>query len=298
MPTDLVLYCKSYRDDLLRVRVLAESISKFNVDRLPFYLSVPEKDLPQFRDQLAGLPVEIFSDDDIVKSNPRIELEKVAALPGGLSQQIVKSEFWRLNAAESYLCIDSDCQFIRPFRVSDFISPSGTPYTVMHEAKEVLQFAVNNGMTKLFDAFHSEHQKLMEIFARNGRPFDFGPPPMIWSRHVWKALDEKFLVPKGMNFYDAIVLFPAEIQWYGESLLKYSPIPLIPVEPLFKFYHYEYQFELGQKCGDTVDRLAMNYLGVCYQSNWNRALNTSNKSKSLPSRLWSAIRKKYLGRRT
>ena len=77
-----------------------------------------------------------------------------------------------------------------------------------------------------------------------------------------------------------------------------APIPLIPVEPLFKFYHYEYQFELGQKCGDTVDRLAMNYLGVCYQSNWNRALNTSNKSKSVPSRLWSAIRRKYLGRRT
>ena len=40
----LVLYCKSYKNDVLRARRLAESVSKFNVDGIPFYISMPQKD--------------------------------------------------------------------------------------------------------------------------------------------------------------------------------------------------------------------------------------------------------------
>lgn len=37
----LVLYCKSYKNDVLRARELAESVQKYNTDHLPFYISVP-----------------------------------------------------------------------------------------------------------------------------------------------------------------------------------------------------------------------------------------------------------------
>ena len=58
----------------------------------------------------------------------------------------------------------------------------------MHEAKELLQFAVNNNLGQIYERFHREHAQLMESFDRKGKPFDFGPPPMIWSFRVWKAL--------------------------------------------------------------------------------------------------------------
>jgi hypothetical protein len=293
----IALYCKSYRNDVLRARNLAESIQEFNREQFPFFLSVPSADLPLFREQLAGYPIEFASDEEIIHANPRFDLDKILALPGGISQQIVKSEFWRLGLCDTYLCIDSDCQFIRSFGKSDFFAPEGYPYTVMHEAKELLQFAVNSNLEKIYELFHREHTQLMEIFDRKGRPFDFGPPPMIWSSRVWKSLDEQFLEPRGMNFCDAILMFPAEIQWYGEAMLKFRPFPLMPVEPLFKFYHYEHQYVLGRQTGDSIERLAKNFLGVCYQSNWNRGVDFSARPKPILSRVWRAFRQKALGRR-
>ena len=39
-----VIYCKSYRGDLERVKLLSETIEKHNKDNIPFIISVPEKD--------------------------------------------------------------------------------------------------------------------------------------------------------------------------------------------------------------------------------------------------------------
>ena len=97
-----------------------------------------------------------------------------------------------------------------------------------------------------------------------------------------------------MNFYDAIVLFPGEIQWYGETMLKYRPFPLTPVEPYFKFYSYERQFIVGKKQGETIEGLARDYWGVCYQSNWERKFDF--EQKPLLSRLVRWVRRKIFRR--
>jgi hypothetical protein len=272
-----VLYCKSYRNDLLRVKKLAASIAQFNQEQIPFYISVPSADLQLFREALAGFHVHLITDEEIIQANPSLNQIKIDALPGGTSQQIIKSEFWRLGISESYLCLDSDCIFIRPFYLNDFITPEGFPYTIVHEAKELLQFSVRNGMHKVSDDFHRERQKIMEIFDRVGHHYDFGPAPLLWSGHVWAALDEQFLKPNNINFYDAIMLFPGEIQWYGEAMLKYRPIPLTPVEPFFKVYYYERQYIVGKRQGETIERLARDYWGVCYQSNWDTQSNLVQK---------------------
>lgn len=285
-----VLYCKSYRNDVLRVKRLAESIEQFNHEQIPFYVSVPSSDMALFQEALVGLPILLIKDEEIVRANPSLNQEKIDALPGRTSQQIVKSEFWRLGISDSYLCVDSDCVFIRPFSQSDFITPEGYPYTIVHEAKELLQFAIKNGMEKVSDDFHKERRQIMEIFGRTGHHYDFGPPPLLWSRQVWAALDEQFLKPRNMNFYDAIMLCSGEIQWYGEAMLKYRPYPLTPVEPYFRFYFYERQFIVGKQQGETIERLARDYLGVCYQSNWER--NFDLDQKPLLSRLARWVRRK------
>ena len=283
---NLVLYCKSYRNDLLRLERLVTSIQQFNADSIPLYISVPEQDFSLFEARIAVQNVHLIKDEDILCANPRIDVAKVMELPGGLSQQIVKSEFWRLAISTTYVCMDSDCVFIRPFYLDDFISPDGYPYTVMHESKEFLQFAVNHGDDDIYNSYHSLRAQLAQIVGRKGRDFDFGPVPVIWNSQVWRSLDTLFLQPKNLNFYDAILLLPSEILWYGEAMLKYQPVPLVPIEPLFKVYHTELQFISGQEQGESIERITKNYLGVCYQSNWQREFDLDQKSLASRAARW------------
>jgi len=67
----IVLYCKSFHVDVLRVQRLARSVQLHNVERIPFYVSVPRQDVPLFAEKLAGLAVELICDDDILRANPR-----------------------------------------------------------------------------------------------------------------------------------------------------------------------------------------------------------------------------------
>ena len=119
---DLVLYCKSYRRDFLRLKRLYESIQEFNQDSIPFYISTPEGD-KNLLDRVLGSIGDFcwIADESIVKKNPNLNLEKISSIPEGQAQAVIKAEFWRLSIAENYLCLDSDCLFIRPFRKSDFL---------------------------------------------------------------------------------------------------------------------------------------------------------------------------------
>lgn len=291
---ELVLYCKSYRNDLLRLERLVHSVQQFNADSIPFYVSVPEQDFPLFDEKLSGLNVSLIKDEQILHANPRLEVGKILKLPGQLSQQIVKSEFWRLEISTTYVCLDSDCVFIRQFYLDDFISPDDHPYTVMHEAKEFLQFAINHNLENAYNNYHGLRAELMKIIGRRGRHFDFGPVPVIWNGQVWNALDTQFLQPLNMNFCDAILLFPSELLWYGEAMLKFRPFPLIPIEPIFKVYHSELQFISGQQQGESNERISKNFLGVCYQSNWQKEFDL--EKKPMLSRFARWIRRKIFRR--
>jgi len=209
----------------------------------------------------------------IVGCNPRIERVAYSGLPGHISQQIVKAEFWRAGFADTYVCLDSDCYFLRPFRDADFVSPDGTPYTVMHEAKELLQFAEISGMNKIARNRERECAEIQQQFGRVGRCWDFGPVPVVWSGHVWNDLEERYLRPRGMTIIDAINTHPGELRWYGEALLAFRSIPILPVEPLFRCYHYEEQYYFWKRHGENDEIIARNYLGACMQSNWDKELD-------------------------
>ena len=289
----VVLFCKSYRDDVLRVRRLIQSIERFNVDGLALYLTVPASDVALFREHCAGLPFNLLTDEDVIGAHPRLDRSAFSRLPGRISQQIVKSEFWRLGLAGAYVCLDSDCYFLRPFRTGDFLSANGVPYTVMHEAKELLHFAALSGMNAIAENWERDGEELKQIFGRSGRRWDFGPVPVVWSGRVWKDLDEKFLQPRGMTFLDAINMHPGELRWYGETLLALGSIPILPIEPLFRCYHYEEQYHFWKRLGETDDIVTRNYLGVCLQSNWEKDLDLVKRFKF--SRLRRRIRRAITG---
>jgi len=293
---DIVLYCKSYHRDVQRAKRLAESIRRFNSSNLPFYVSCPSADLPLFRDIIGNEAVIFLADEEIVAKNPSLNQNDLNALPGGLSQQVVKSEFWRLGICENYLCADSDAYFIRDFNKDDFLAPGGHPYTVMNESLELRLFGVLHQHARIARDRDAECKNIMEILGRTGRQYDFGPLPVVWSRLVWADLAEKFLEPRGMSFLDAIILFPSEMRWYGEALLKFRSIELWPVETLFRCYHYEEQFRDATKSGETDEALSQIYLGVCVQSNWDSELAYGDVKKSFLSRSVRAMKRRLLRR--
>jgi len=296
--TSFVLFCKSYAGDLKRVQRLWESVSCFNRDRIPLYLSVPEQDRSLF-EQTLGTPEGLHwvSDEDIVRANPRADLDYYRTWDGRLSQQVVKSEFWRYAGCDSYLCLDSESEFIRDFRLGDFLDQQGRPYTVMHQSKELLQLAANKGLGRVPEDFHRDCAMLKAVFARQGPDYDFGPTPVIWAAQVWRDLDEGYLQPQSKTLWEAVQERPSELRWYGESLLHFQSIPLLPIEPLFRVYHYNWQWHTLRRQGETTDKLRGEYLGVLCQSNWQYELDSGEQAtrKSRGSRLVRSI-KSYLAR--
>jgi len=67
---DIVLYCKSYQHDVLRAKRLVDSIEKFNIEGLEFYISVPEADRQLFLNRVGSGRCKWLSDEEIVSANP------------------------------------------------------------------------------------------------------------------------------------------------------------------------------------------------------------------------------------
>jgi hypothetical protein len=273
------LVVKSYYNDLNRADRLVKSIREHNQDNLPTYLIAPREDLSAFRDKLGSCDINYLVDEDILdltmghSKSPKIDLPPVTM------QQVVKSEFWRLNLADNFLIIDSDSYFIRNFTLKDFMFDDHTPYTIMNEGRHQLDWAARAGNERFIRDYHELREKALSLFARTGPHFDFAPTPMICSSKVWKAMYEKVAKPSGESFYDQIERFPCETQWYGEFLLHDQTIPIIPREPLFKVWGFEEQWKEGMSLGETNEILAKNYLGVIDQSYWSRSLDAYSKSQ-------------------
>jgi hypothetical protein len=295
MTASLTLYCKSYRTDLRRVSRLAQSVARYNQEDIPFYVSAPRGDVQLFRQHLAGLPVHVIEDDEILALTPYADQDLAKTLPGHLSQQVIKSEFWRLGLSDAYLCLDSDAAFIRPFKSSDFLWRDGIPYTVMDEGHEYLESAFTSGKIQAMQDFEDEARRVQALFGRQGRAYAFGPFPLPWHRAVWESLERQYLRPRSMTLVDAIRIAPLESRWYGEALLSFGAIPLMPCQPLFKVYHYAWQFDRDRRHGISNDRLSRMYAGVIYQSAWEREMDWPSEGGSWLSRTGRRIRR-ALGR--
>ena len=265
--TPFSLYCKSYKNDLSRIKILTDSIKRYNKDNLDFYISVPSSDLDLFKNSFGSDYIKFISDDDIYPN--------VNHLKGWESQQIIKSSFWKLNLCENYLMIDSDSYFIKPFGISDFMYDTNTPFTVMHEQKDLFSWSSKNHTVLGFnprESFVNDRLLVMDVFDRSGKIFDFGPSPVIWSSKVWKSLEDIYLKPNDITFQDLINKMPSEFSWYGEWLLYSKCINIIPIEPIFKCFHYLQQYNEYKNRGYTLDHWKENYIGVVMQSSSNLPL--------------------------
>lgn len=287
----IVLYCCSFSRDVLRARRLAQSVAAHNREKIPFYISVPRRDVDLFRASLDAEPVHLITQEEVIAANPALDAARVLAMPGGFQQQIVKSEFWRLGHAPNYLSLDSECVFIRDFGRRDFIVQDDVPYSIVHEGRDLLQSTTRFGPRRVRDEFLADRLAIMREMGREGVVYDYGYSPYLWSARVWQDLDRNFAAPQGLTFADLVERHPSEFTWYGEALMKYRSIPLWPREQLFRHYHYEHQYWLDQMLGMGTSILARDHMGIVYQSNWETWADYGPSRKSLPSRIARSMKR-------
>jgi hypothetical protein len=261
---DIVLFIKTYKKDYKAYCILIKSIIKFNIDKIPVYVSVNDEDYDYFISR-NNTELIIIKDSDIYQCNMQ---------DGWRYQQVIKSQFYRLNVCKNYLCIDSDSEFIISFKKDDFLFDSVIPYTIIHESKPFLEMINQIGLDSNNIFFKNSLTVTRKLINNNHKKmWDYGPSPYLWSCLVWKDFNENFLESKNMTFENFMLEIdketsPSETVIYGEYLLKTNLIPIYPVEGFFKVYHYKKQFLLEKKFYNT-DQLKKIYLGVIFQSNWN-----------------------------
>jgi len=265
----LAIFCKTYIGDLRHFINLCDSLVKYNYQNIPFYASAPNSQILEIKKAIKNIQLDIewVTDEEIVEVSPGGTLNNYFKLDGRVSQQIIKSEFWRLGHCENYLCIDSDSLFVRPFGIEDFMATDCVPYTVIHQSKGFLDQCIHSKKLDVLKNFDNDSKMVKKYFTRWGVAYDFGPTPVIWSRLVWSDLYEKMLKPQGSTLWNVIIECPSELRWYGEAYLEYRPFPLFPIEPLFKVYHYKWQYEM--ESSNFLKNLNQNYLGTVLQSNWH-----------------------------
>jgi len=292
----LILFCKSFRDDVLRVKRLLDSVIRLNEDCIPFYLCIPKNDLPIFQELIdfealranyRGI-IEIILDEDVVKAMPQGNLDTYYATKGYISQQIMKAQVWHLLKCENYLALDSDSYFIKPFHLHHFIHESGYPYTVMHDGNELISLSEKLGHPKVKEAFIRDSQSMKQEFDRTGIDYDFGPAPLIWSSKVWLSL-EQHLANTSETIWQAFNRLPSEIRWYGEALLKYQAIPLYTTSPIFHCLHYAWQAEYYKKHPELANT-KNSHIGEVVQSYWDDSLRPKFAKKPWYSRWWKSIK--------
>ena len=146
----------------------------------------------------------------------------------------------------------------------------------MHDNAELLEFAQRTGRKKVIADFVAMASRMQGAFGRAGDVFDFGYPPLIWSTKALQSLDS-YLDQRKKTIYDLLTAYPCEMQVYGEYLLHSKVVPLVPIKPLFKVYHYAEQFYEDQAKGENEHSLARRYLGIVMQSNWARLAEKKKK---------------------
>jgi hypothetical protein len=267
----IILYCKSYHKDIDRILNLVNSINLYNTDKLPFYISVPESDVELFTQK--QFPNTHIISDERINKNP--DLYKRGINPRVLAFS-TRLNIWMSELAENYFCLDSDAYFIRPFSIKDFMFDDETPYTVMHEQKELFTWTVTKTKELGFDpkeGFMGDRNLIMSIFGRQGRLYDFGPNPVILNSKVLESLNKQYLIPNNLTTEDLIEVSSDEYTWYGEALLAFEPIKIRPTESLFKVFHYPQQYVEYKQQNVTEEMIAQNYMGIIMQSNFNGPIN-------------------------
>ena len=259
------MYCKTYIGDIEPLKVMLDSFKRHNKQNIEMYVSCPRDDMEKFR-CFGDKTVHILADEDYDFSYYHRGGTKYGFSIGYFHQEICKLAFWETGLCENYLCIDSDGVFIRDFEVSDFMWNEEVPYTVLMMDKDL-------SVEKQYQSYWDwRKEKIMEIYQfleLENLPFRTCHGFQIMNARVLKALKE-YLGKRDMGYSDAIELSPFEFSWYNCAALKFNEIPIIAVEPYFKYFHNRTEYKNARRMNIGIHDWSRAYIGIVMNSNWNK----------------------------
>lgn len=245
---NLVLFCKSYIKDLDRLKILKESIDKFNADNIPFVIVCPKRDIEIFKSALIThnekYEIILLTDEEIINKEEQ-------ETPGWISQQFVKIKFYQKNLCNFYVILDSDLYFIQNFYIKDFMYDENTPYTSIIEEKK------------------EEYLRIQNYLKRYGKPYSFVCQGQVFSRNLLLDIEENLLKKNNLEFKDLFEISPYEMQWYGEYYMKSMPYKLYPTSNLFRHFWFQNQYNDAIRKGCTQNNfIEQGFLGIHIQNGW------------------------------
>lgn len=256
---NLVFLVKSYEPHVLWTKQLIDTINKHNKDKIKTYLAIPSKDVELFKRVVDLSACEIITDEQIVGDD---------VAQSWFTQQLVKMKFSEMGLCENYFWIDGDSYFLKDFYITDFMYDDNTPYTTIHENKDLFSWLAQTNLPMLkniLNSYNGDRQKVMDVFGRKGRYYDW-TCPNLWSVKVFDHMQQHYLKPNNLTYVDLLKYVPGELIWYGEYVLASQVIPIIPAEPWFKPFHYLQQMIDCKAAGNTEETLSQNYLGIVMPS--------------------------------
>jgi hypothetical protein len=241
-------------------------------ERLPFVVSVPAAERELFRSTLGerALALELVTDEEILGQE----------MPQSWhSQQVVKLNAWRLGFAETFLVVDADFRFLKPFGSADFASawvlsrsgsafgqPAGSPVGIEECQKMTVpaaRWGTLSGLQRWLDrhldfSYETMLRRIRRVFRRPGPLFYCMPGP-VWSRELCLAFHEEFLAPRRLSCLDIIRYAPWEAVWMTEFMLARGLSGLVPREPYFLSFESDEAVRAARRAGWS---LAPHQMGV------------------------------------
>lgn len=246
---NFVIFTASYLKDLNRLEVLKSSVDKFNADRIPFCIMVPQEDLEIIKNKITtgneSYELKFISDEEVLYSQGEQS-------DGWKRQQLKKLAFGELGISNFYTMIDSDVYFIQDFHVLDFMRDENTPYLSIKEVNQTQ----DNSFAKNY-------------FNRTGKNYNFVSPGQVFSRFVIEDMKKNVLERNGLCWNDLIKLSPWEYQWYGEYYLKCKIHDLLPATQMVKSFWVQSEYRSERNLGYTVeDFVRQGYIAILMQNHW------------------------------
>lgn len=280
MSQAFAMLLKSHADDFSYAKRMVESFNRFNLDKVTLYAVVPTVDLELFA-PLQSDTVVLIAEEEF--SEHLVDTPVHGMRPGYINQEIVKLAFWELGLAENYFCVDSDAEFIREFRVQDFMYDDKTPYSVLVEDHELE--VEPKYFHQYWQSRESELRHIANLIGWTSPVIRTCHGHTVLSSTVLRSFVDEFLGPRGWDYKDALAESPYEFSWYNIWMQFAKPIPVHQREPWIKVFHHEGHHLEYLMRGITMQDIARGYLGVVVNSNYSRDLGVMNVSASKPESL-------------
>ena len=284
---NFVVFCKTYSGDLDRVSLMIASFNKYNIDKLPLILSVPERELEMFK-HFESKTIQIVTDESY--AGKYFTQECLSGLPVGYcNQEICKLAFWESKIAKNYLCLDSDSLFIRDFHESDFMADHDTPYMVLVMDKDL---AIEKHYHDYWLGRQEFIKKIYHAVDLNDSRYRTCHNAQVLNSVVLESLKRDFMQKHKYNYADLIAIAPFEFTWYNAWFQKCGLIREIAVEPFFKMFHMRVEYTMSRLRGLTLDDYAYSYVGIVLNGNWDKPESTYKKRPYWMKKLYKFLKRR------